>query len=89
MAFQLATVSCPLRVQGRVPSDDVGEFSGMVLAVAMQDTDPVASTAMQREDAGRAEGIAGWGSTFFLVADPSKPAPVWVAKHDVRSQQLE
>ena len=85
--FQLTTVTCRLRVEGHVPSDDVGEFSGLVLAVAMQDTDPVAQPAVQH--AGRAEGISGWGSTFFLVADPSKPAPVWVAKRDVHRHHVE
>ena len=85
--FQLAPISCRLRVEGRVSSDDVGEFSGTVLVVAMQDTDPVAGTAV--EEAGRAEGIAGWGSTYFLVADPSKPAPVWVAKSDVERHEVE
>ena len=85
--FQLTPISCRLRVEGRVASDDVGEFSGMVLAVAMQDTDPVAASTV--EDAGHAEGISGWGSTFFLVADPSKPAPVWVAKSDVERHEVE
>ena len=68
----------------------MGDFAGPVLAVGVRDTDPVASvTAEQPAGDQNAEGLAGWGSTYFLVADADKPAPVWVAKGDVSSHWLE
>lgn len=87
MAFQVSPLSICLHVEGESGSDAVGRFSGTVLCVAMQDTDPLAGTAT--EVPGEPEGLSGWGSTFFLVADPDKPAPVWVAKNDVSSHHVK
>lgn len=86
MAFQLAPVSCALHVKGRSDREAIGEFEGRVIAIAMRDTDPVAGTAPEQV---HAEGIDGWGSTYFLVADPRKGQPVWVPKSEVDSHDVD
>ncbi|HKN93142.1 MAG TPA: hypothetical protein VJU60_02325 [Thermoleophilaceae bacterium] len=84
MAFQLIPVN-GLRVEGRSEAPDVGEFSGPVIAMGVQDSDPIAAVAPESEAAHTREGLDGRGTTYFLVCDESKPQPVWVAKHDVES----
>jgi hypothetical protein len=34
------------------------------------------------------EGLGGWGTTYFLVADGDHPAPIWVPKDDVEKTTL-
>jgi hypothetical protein len=87
MAFQLISVS-GLRVEGRSDAPDVGEFSGAVIAMGVQDTDPVAAAAPESEVAHTREALSGRGTTYFLVCDESKPQPVWVAKHDVEKHSF-
>ena len=83
MAFQVAPLAQALHVEGR--SEQVGEFSGLAIAVGVQDTDPIVATG--DTPTAEAEGLEGWGRTYFLVADPDKPAPVWVAKSDVEQHR--
>ena len=47
--------------------------------------DPVASVAGEGDGATTPapEGLGGWGTTYFLVADGDHPAPIWVPKDDV------
>jgi hypothetical protein len=87
MAFQLIPIS-GLRVEGRSEAPDVGEFGGTVIAMGVQDTDPVSAAAPEMEAAQSQEALSGWGTTYFLVADESKPHPVWVAKHEVERHRL-
>jgi hypothetical protein len=87
MAFQLIPVS-GLRVEGRSEAPDVGEFAGAVIAMCMQDTDPVAAAAPETEAALSREALSGRGTTYFLVCDEGKPQPVWVAKHDVEKHSF-
>lgn len=84
MFFQLIPVNGSLWVEGHSDVATIGEFSGHVLAVGVRDYDPVASPPSDRPtDAPDTEGLLGWGNTYFLVCDPDKPAPVWVAKVDL------
>lgn len=83
MAFQLISVEAPLTVEGQSEAEDVGEFSGRVIAIGMQDTDPISAATPESEATDSTEGLSGWGTTYFLVADDSKPAPVWVEKQDI------
>lgn len=94
MAFQLIPVTSVLEVEGS--ADSIGDFRGRVVAIAMRDTDPVASTVLETDRPAEesdgtpeTEGLSGWGSTYFLVADVEKPAPVWVAKADVDKHAVE
>ena len=41
-----------------------------------------------RTASARSEGLRGWGTTYFLVADGDHPAPVWVPKDDVERTKL-
>jgi hypothetical protein len=87
MAFQLIPI-CGLRVEGRSEAPDVGEFSGAVIAMGLQETDPVAAAAPESEAAPSLEALSGRGTTYFLVCDESKPQPVWVAKHDIERHSV-
>jgi hypothetical protein len=73
---RLVTISAELMVEGD-GGDGIGPFRGRVLAIAMEEP---------------AEGDAGAGpspsSTWLLVADEQRPAPVWVAQHTVAAQRL-
>lgn len=83
--FQLVPIGEPLWVEGESELESVGQFSGRVAAIGLRDYDPVTSPVEDRPShAFRPEGLEGWGTTHFLVCDESKPAPVWVAKTDVR-----
>jgi hypothetical protein len=87
--FELIPVSSDLHVEGVSDAPGVGEFRGPVLAIGLRGSDPVAAAATaEGEREAEQEGFLGWGTTYFLVADPGKPAPVWVAKHDITAQRL-
>jgi hypothetical protein len=88
VAFQLIPVS-GLHVQGRSEAPDVGEFNGTVIALGVQDTDPISAAAPESEAARSHEGLSGWGTTYFLVCDESKPEPVWVAKHEIEKHSVD
>lgn len=68
---QLVGVSADLVVEGE--GDDVGAFSGRVLAIAV--------------DAG-AGSPPGPSTTWLLVIDERRPEPVWVSQGAVRAQRL-
>jgi hypothetical protein len=84
--FHLISPPAPLLVEGAAESG-VGDFRGQVLAIALQGTDPLAasSEAAPLEQ----EGLVGWGTTCFLVADERKRAPVWVRKEDVLRHSID
>lgn len=95
MDFQMIPVSERIEVEGRSDHEAVGEFSGRVLAVAFQGGDPVGdpvgdlSSGEQHSGGQKApEGLGGWGTTYFLVADGEHPAPIWVPKDDVEKTTL-
>lgn len=89
MLFELIPLSRPLHVEGQCDAPGVGDFRGEVLAIGLRGSDPVADAAPTgRESRSEPEGLLGWGETYFLVADPGKPAPVWVAKDDVTTHRL-
>ena len=94
MDFQMIPVSERIDVEGRSDRDAVGEFSGRVIAVAFQGGDPVGdpvgdiSKADGEAETSQPEGLGGWGTTYFLVADGDHPAPIWVPKDDVEKTTL-
>jgi hypothetical protein len=84
--FHLIQPPEPLFVEGAA-ENGVGDFRGRVLAIGLQATDPVAASS---EGAPlEQEGLVGWGTTCFLVADDRKPAPIWVKKEDVLRHSVE
>jgi hypothetical protein len=84
--FHLIQPAGPLFVEGAA-ENGVGDFRGPVLAVGLQETDPVAAS---NEGAPlEQEGLVGWGTTCFLVADERKPAPIWVKKEDVLRHRID
>ena len=89
MYFQLIPVNGSLWVEGDNPA--VGRFRGHVTAIGVRDYDPVASPRADRagNGEGHVEGLWGWGTTHFLVADGDRPAPVWVSKEDVRRHSFD
>lgn len=94
MDFQMIPVSERIEVEGRSDHEAVGEFAGRVLAVAFQGGDPVGdpvgdlSSGEQHAGPKAPEGLGGWGTTYFLVADGDHPAPIWVPKDDVEKTTL-
>ena len=94
MDFQMIPVSERFEVEGNSDRDAVGKFSGRVIAVAFQGGDPVGDPVgdLSKEDGStetsEPEGLGGWGTTYFLVADDSHPAPIWVPKDDVSKTRL-
>jgi hypothetical protein len=93
MEFQMIPVSERIEVEGRSDRAAVGEFSGRVIAVGFQGGDPVGDPAneVSGPDDGAAsppEGLGGWGTTYFLVADGHHPAPIWVPKDDVQRTKI-
>ncbi len=87
-------VSERIDVEGRSDRDAVGEFAGRVIAVAFQGGDPVGDPVgdMAKGDGtttSQPEGLGGWGTTFFLVADGNHPAPIWVPKDDVEKTTVD
>jgi hypothetical protein len=93
MDFQMIPVSERLEVEGHSDRDAVGKFSGRVIAIAFQGGDPVGDPVGDLGGEGDAshpkpEGLGGWGTTFFLVADGNHPSPIWVPKDDVEKTKL-
>ena len=94
MDFQMIPVSERIEVEGRSDREAIGEFSGRVLAVAFQGGDPVGDPVgdLSKDDGttetSHPEGLGGWGTTYFLVADGNHPAPIWVPKDDVEKTKL-
>ena len=84
-------VSERIDVEGRSDRDAVGEFAGRVIAVAFQGGDPLGDPVgeISTDDGvnggmtAQPEGLGGWGTTYFLVADGKHPSPIWVPKDDV------
>ena len=94
MDFQMIPVSERIEVEGRSDREAVGEFSGRVIAVAFQGGDPVGDPVGEisqgdgNGETSSPEGLGGWGTTYFLVADGDHPAPIWVPKDDVEKTTL-
>ncbi len=88
MEFSVVAVTQAVEVKGQSEAPGVGDFDGRVMAMALRGGDPVAEAVPEGQGAGEAEGLLGGGVTYFLVCDPSKPAPVWVAKGDVDEHRL-
>ena len=88
MAFELIPVPDELWVEGESDGDEVGGFSGKVVAIALRDTDPLSASQPEDASTGRTEGLLGWGTTYFLVCDSERAAPVWVAKESVTSHRI-
>jgi hypothetical protein len=88
MAFELIPVTQELWVEGTTDGDEVGEFRGNVIAIALRDTDPLSASRPEDADTGATEGLLGWGTTYFLVCDPDRNAPVWVEKEGITSQKV-
>ncbi|MDQ3739514.1 MAG: hypothetical protein M3389_01095 [Actinomycetota bacterium] len=94
MDFQMIPVSERIEVEGHSDRDAVGDFAGRVIAVAFQGGDPVGdpvgdlSGGEPSGTTGAPEGLGGWGTTYFLVADGDHPAPIWVPKDDVEKTKL-
>lgn len=72
--WQLLPISADLVVEGRDETRGVGDFRGRALALAVRPSDDD-----QPPDP---------AATWVLVADDSKPAPVWVGLGDVTAQRL-
>jgi hypothetical protein len=88
MAFELVPAPGGLWLEGQSDGDEIGAYKGHAIAIALRDTDPL--SAAQPEDASSAttEGLLGWGTTYFLICDPDRDAPVWVAKESITSQRF-
>jgi hypothetical protein len=85
--FHLIPAPPALVVEGAAEGDGVGDFRGRVVAIGVEGTDPV--IAAGAEGTPEHEGLLGWGTTYFLVADERKPAPVWVTKNEVMRHGIE
>lgn len=94
MDFQMIPVSEHIDVEGRSEREAVGEFAGRVIAVAFQGGDPLGDPVGEIAPEGNGattsqpEGLGGWGTTYFLVADGKHPAPIWVPKDDVEKTTI-
>ena len=88
MELSLVALTQPVEVKGHSEAEGVGDFEGRVVAMALRGGDPIAEAVPEGQGAGEAEGLLGWGVTYFLVCDDDKPAPVWVAKGDVHEHRL-
>ena len=90
MSHSLIAADGRLEVEGHSESKAVGSFKGLVVAILVRHTDPVAAAGTNMPSGtGTPESMDGEGTTHFLVADPDKPAPVWVSKGDVESHSFE
>ena len=88
MAFELIPVAQELWVEGKTEGDEVGDFRGSVIAIALRDTDPLSASRPEDAATGATEGLLGWGTTYFLVCDPDRDQPVWVEKEGITSQKV-
>jgi hypothetical protein len=94
MDFQIIPVSQRIEVEGRSEREALGQFSGRVIAVAFRGGDPVGDPVADmgsgegEAQPSKPEGLGGWGTTYFLVADASQPAPMWVPKDDVERTRV-
>ena len=89
MAFEFIPAPTGLWLEGTSEGDEIGEYRGHAIAIALRDTDPL--SAAQPEDAasGTTEGLLGWGTTYFLICDPDRERPVWIAKESVTSHRFD
>jgi hypothetical protein len=71
---QVIGVGADLVVEGADEANGVGRFRGRVIALAV--------------DEAAGPGPPDPATTWLLVADDDKPAPVWVAQHTVTGQRL-
>ncbi len=94
MDFQMIPVSERIDVSGHSDREAVGDFAGRVIAVAFRGGDPVGDPvgAIAKSDGAtetsEPEGLGGWGTTYFLVADGNHPSPIWVPKDDVEKTEV-
>ena len=88
MAFELIPVTRELWVEGKTEGDEIGDFRGSVIAIALRDTDPLSAPRAEDATTGATEGLLGWGTTYFLVCDPDRDRPVWVEKEGITSQKV-
>jgi hypothetical protein len=72
--WQVIGMSSDLVVEGRDEARGVGSFRGRVIAVAV--------------NGGDAELKPDEAATWLLVADDTKPAPLWVEQRKVTGQRL-
>jgi hypothetical protein len=89
MAFELVRAPDGLWLEGHSGGDEIGDFSGRAIAIAMRDTDPLSAAQPEEASTQTTEGLLGWGTTYFLICDQDRPAPVWVAKESVQSHRFE
>jgi hypothetical protein len=88
MAFELIPITEELWVEGRSEGDEIGDYRGKVIAIALRDTDPLSASKPEEAATAATEGLLGWGTTYFLVCDPDRDQPVWVVKGSVTGQQI-
>jgi hypothetical protein len=86
--FHLVALHQPLYVEGLAEEAGIGEFRGRVVAIGLRGSEPLIPAQPDGSDP-VAEGLLGWGSTHFLVADESRPAPIWVPKSEVTAHRLD
>ena len=86
--FHLVALHQPLYVEGVAEEGGIGEFCGRVLVIGLRGSEPLIPAQPDGNDP-VAEGLLGWGSTHFLVADESRPAPIWVPKSEITAHRLE
>jgi len=95
MDFQMIPVPQTVAVEGHSDHEAVGDFSGRVIAIAFQGGDPVGdpvgdlSGGEQSGTDAAPEGLGGWGTTYFLVADDNHRSPIWVPKDDVEKTKVD
>ncbi len=88
MAFELVPAPDGLWLEGCSEGDEIGDYKGQAIAIALRDTDPLSAAQPEEASSGTTEGLLGWGTTYFLICDPDRDAPVWVAKESVTSHRL-
>ncbi len=87
MVFELIPAAQRIEVEGQSETE-IGSLRGVVIAIGLRGGDPVAHSATEQAGSDEPEVLLGWGTTYFLVADPGRPAPVWVAKNDVTKHRV-
>jgi hypothetical protein len=89
MLFELVAPPLAFCVERDSEADAVGRFSGIGLTIGLRGSSPVAAAASaQAAHDEQPERLMGWGATYFLGADMSKPAAVWVTRSDVASHRF-